>query len=85
MKHSLYIGKIAGVRIYVHWTFALLIAWIVFSGLRQHLGSTEILWVLGLMTAVFTCIVLHELGHALVARRFSGSSANGCNPGKSKA
>lgn len=70
MKQSLYIGKILGVRIYVHWTFALLIAWIVFSGLNENLGAEEILWTLGLMTAVFTCIVLHELGHAIVARRF---------------
>ena len=71
MKNSLYIGKILGVRIYLHWTFSLLVVWIIFSGLRESRGSTEIFWVLGLMTAVFACIVFHELGHAMMARKFS--------------
>lgn len=70
MKHSLYIGKILGVGIYIHWTFIFLVAWIVFTGFRAGRGPGEILWTLGLITAVFACIVLHELAHATMAKRF---------------
>ncbi|MBV9126154.1 MAG: M50 family metallopeptidase, partial [Planctomycetes bacterium] len=47
------------------WTFASQ----VFASNLPNLGKPE-LWGLGLITAVafFLCILLHELGHALVAR-----------------
>src|SRR5436190_14773327 len=70
MKYSLYWGKILGVKIYVHWTFVFLIGWIVLSNLKADLGLEEILWTVGLVLAVFGCIVLHELGHAMAARRY---------------
>lgn len=64
------LGSIAGISIYVHATFALLLAWIAFS----HISSGHDLAIAGqgllLIGSVFGVVVLHELGHALVARRF---------------
>ncbi len=64
------VGRLAGIAIYIHATFALLLAWVAMS----HLGAGHDLATaargLVLITSVFGIVVLHELGHALVARRF---------------
>ena len=68
MLKSLCIGRPFGIRTYVHWSFWLLLAFVALSslgyGLRHAMGAVL------LVVAVFGCIVLHELGHALMARRF---------------
>jgi Zn-dependent protease/CBS domain-containing protein len=67
---SLRIGRLAGVDVYVHTTFLLLLGWIVLS----HLLQGDDLWAtaggLLLVLLTFGVVVLHELGHALCARRF---------------
>ena len=70
LKYSLPLGKIAGIKISVHWTFAILILWIVFAGARSGLGAEGTLWTLLFILSIFGCVVLHELGHALAARRY---------------
>jgi Zn-dependent protease len=70
MKSALYLGSVAGIRIFVHWTFLILIGWIVFSNLRQGLGDRDILWSILFILTIFACVTLHELGHALAAKRF---------------
>jgi Zn-dependent protease/predicted transcriptional regulator len=70
MRYSLYLGKLLGVKIYVHWTFAFLVGWIVISTMRAGLGLSAVSWTLGFVLAVFGCVVLHELGHALAARKY---------------
>lgn len=70
LKYSLPLGKVAGIRISVHWTFAILLLWIVFSSIRAGLGIEATLWSLLFILAIFGCVVLHELGHALAAKRY---------------
>lgn len=70
MRGSLHIGRIAGVDLYLHWTFALLLAGAFAFYLFGGAGLTMALFGVGLIVAVFACVVLHELGHALMARRF---------------
>jgi Zn-dependent protease/predicted transcriptional regulator len=70
MKYSLYLGRISGIRISVHWTFLLLIIWIVYSNIRSGLNFTEIVWSVGFVLVIFLCVILHELGHALAAQRY---------------
>jgi Zn-dependent protease/CBS domain-containing protein len=69
MRWSFRIATVAGIGIFVHITFLILVAWIgaVFF---QSGGTVHAVHGVGLMLAVFTCVVLHELGHALTARRF---------------
>jgi len=70
MKWSLYIGKLAGIKTYIHWTFILLLLWIAIIHISRGHGwimvGTSILFIV----ALFACITLHELGHALSARRY---------------
>lgn len=70
MKRSLKIGSVAGIGIFLHWTFLLLIAAIFafYYVQSQSIGAAAA--GMGLILAVFVCVVLHELGHALTARRF---------------
>jgi Zn-dependent protease len=71
MKYSLYLGRVSGIKISVHWTFLILIFWIVFSNLRSGLGFNDIVWSVTFVLAIFFCVILHELGHALTAQRFN--------------
>ncbi len=70
MKSSIKIGSVAGIDILLHWTFLLLIAGIFAFYLFQGNSVAAALVGVGLIAAVFACVVLHELGHALTARRF---------------
>jgi Zn-dependent protease len=63
------LGTAFGIGIYIHWTFLLLIGFVLvrFWGM----GGAELgVYGAGLFLAVFGCVVLHELGHALMARRY---------------
>lgn len=71
MKGSLFLGKVSGIKIFIHWTFLILIGWIVFSNLRAGQGPGEILWSVTFVLSIFACVTLHELGHALAAKRFN--------------
>ncbi|NIL96867.1 MAG: CBS domain-containing protein [Planctomycetales bacterium] len=70
MKWSLKLGSVAGIGIFVHWTFLILIAWIVYVHSVQGSDLGLLLRGITFVLAVFGCIVLHELGHALTAQRF---------------
>lgn len=70
MNWSWKIGRIAGIDIYMHWTFLLLLGWIAIGRLTAGESLLAALLGVGLVLAIFCCIVLHELGHALTARRF---------------
>ncbi len=70
MKRSLKIGSVAGIGIFLHWTFLLLVAAIFTYYYVQSQSLGAALSGMGLIMAVFVCVILHELGHALTARRF---------------
>lgn len=71
MKRALSLGSVAGIRVQVHWTFVLLILWITFSGIWADTSTAGILWSNLFVIVLFGCVVLHELGHALTAKRFA--------------
>jgi len=70
MKSSLKLGVVGGIKVQVHWTFFLLIVWIVFAGLSSGGNLASITWNVGFILVLFACVVLHELGHSLTAKRF---------------
>jgi Zn-dependent protease len=70
MTWSLKVGQVAGTVIHVHVTFFVLLAWIgVAGGLEQGSVAAAAEAVAFTMT-LFACVVLHEFGHAFMARRF---------------
>jgi Zn-dependent protease len=63
MRLSWKLGRVAGIDLFLHSTFLLLLAYI---GATHQNG----LMAISLVSAVFGCVLLHELGHALMARQF---------------
>jgi len=70
MNQSLRIAKIFGIPVQVHWSFGLLIAWIGYLGYEQGWSLRETLFMGGFVLVLFVCVILHEFGHALTARRY---------------
>ncbi len=70
MKWSWRFGSIAGIALYVHATFVILIAWVAASHWIRDRNAAAVIAGVGFILALFACIVLHELGHALTARRY---------------
>ncbi len=70
MKWSWKLGRFAGIDVYMHATFLLLIGWIAVSHWLQARSLTATLAGVGFILALFACVILHEYGHALTARRF---------------
>ncbi len=74
MKWSWKIGTFAGIAVYVHATFVLLLGWIALSHWMQYQSLLPTLLGVGFILALFLCVVLHEYGHALAARKFGIST-----------
>jgi Zn-dependent protease len=70
MKWSLNVGKIAGVMIQIHWTFMILILWVILSEIARGGDRQSVLISVGFILSVFVCVILHEMGHILTARRY---------------
>ena len=70
MRNALKVGSAAGIGIFLHWTFGLLLVGIFGFYLIQGESVAAALAGVGILLALFACVVLHELGHALMARRF---------------
>lgn len=69
MRGSWKLGEVAGIGVFVHWSFLILpilIAWPALASGAVAAAVSSVMFVL----AVFGCVALHELGHALAARRY---------------
>ncbi|MEI2722481.1 MAG: site-2 protease family protein [Verrucomicrobiota bacterium] len=67
---SFRLGRMLGVDVYVHFTFLLLLGFIgVAHGLAGRSVDAALTGVL-FFAGIFLCVLLHEFGHALAARRY---------------
>lgn len=70
MKWSFKIAEIAGIKIQVHLTFLIIVAWFALAYWQMDGSLRSVLEGVSFILALFFCVVLHELGHALTARKF---------------
>lgn len=70
MKGTLGLGSYAGIPVKLHWSFVLLMLFVVYLGKSTHASWPEILILELFVFILFFCVVLHEFGHALMAKRF---------------
>jgi len=70
MKWSWKLVRFAGIDVYVHATFIILILWIGLSYWQIEGTLAAVVNGIGFILALFVCVVLHEFGHALTAKRY---------------
>lgn len=70
MKWSWKLATVAGIGVYVHATFFLLLAWVGYvQWAAEHSVRAAVAGIVFIL-ALFGCVVLHEFGHALTARKY---------------
>jgi Zn-dependent protease/CBS domain-containing protein len=70
MRWSFKIGRYAGIDVFMHFTFLLLVGWVALIYWRQGQSILAVIAGVAFILTVFLCVVLHEFGHALMARRY---------------
>ena len=69
MRWSVRLGRLFGVPVYLHLTFLLLLGLVGLLGLVQG-GLAAAFGGVVMIASVFGCVLLHEFGHILAARRY---------------
>ena len=70
MKWQWKLGRFAGIDVFVHATFLLLIGWVGYSHWTEHQSWAKVAEGIFFILVLFGCVVLHEYGHALTARKY---------------
>jgi len=70
VKWSWRIGRVAGIEVFIHATFLILVAFVGASHLVIDQSLPAAVSGMIFLAALFLCIFLHELGHALAAGQF---------------
>lgn len=70
MKWQIKLGRFAGIDVFIHTTFLLLVGWVGYTYWLEHQNWGEVLKGVGFILTLFLCVILHEYGHALTARKY---------------
>jgi Zn-dependent protease len=70
MKRSIKIISINGMTIKMHWTFLILLVWVIAANAVTFLTFDKLVWSLAFIVLVFGSILVHELVHYWTAKRF---------------
>ena len=71
MRGSLKIFSWFQIPVYLHWSFSLIVLYFLWEGYQTGLDLSGMALQMGLLFALFACVLLHEFGHALMARRYN--------------
>jgi Zn-dependent protease len=70
MKWSWKLGRFAGIDVYLHLTFFLMLGWFALTDWLTSRSLSAAITGVAFTLALFVCVVLHEYGHALTARHY---------------
>lgn len=70
LRWSIALFRVFGIRLEMHVTFVLLLAYAAYAGWADGGGPAGLAWSLFFILLMFVVVVLHELGHSLAARRY---------------
>ncbi|MBK8052097.1 MAG: site-2 protease family protein [Saprospiraceae bacterium] len=67
---SLQIGTFWQIPVKIHWSFGILLLFVIFTALTNGYKMWQSIGFILYFLLLFVCVVLHEYGHALTARKF---------------
>lgn len=70
MRGAFQIARLFGIPVQIHWTFGLMLLGIAYLSYSRGLDWSGTAQITLFFVALFVCVVFHEFGHALTARRF---------------
>jgi Zn-dependent protease len=70
MKAQFTIGRFGRIPISIHWTFFVLIVWVILINIFSVPQTDGVVWSILLFFSLFVSLFAHELGHAIMARFF---------------
>lgn len=70
MKDSFHLFTWFKIPVRLHWTFGFIFLYVYYEWEQQGAPVSQLPWLMGLVMAMFFCVLLHEYGHALTARRY---------------
>ena len=70
MKGAVKILTAFNIPVFIHWSFGLILAYVLYIANDEGLSSGETVWAVITILGLFFCVTLHEFGHALAARRY---------------
>ena len=68
MRWSVPIGRVSDITLRLHVTFLIFLAFIGYGGFMEE-GLSGAGWAMAMLVSIFACVVLHELGHSIVAQQ----------------
>ena len=70
LGNAFLLGTFSRIPVKVHWTFGLLLLFVTYTALSNGLKLWQTVGFVAYVLILFLCVVLHEFGHALTARRY---------------
>ena len=64
------IGVFSQIPVKIHWTFGVLLLFVSYTAFTNGLKTWQSIGFIFYVLILFLCVVLHEFGHALMARKF---------------
>lgn len=70
MKGSYHLATVSGIPVKIHWSFGLLLLYTAYVTSQGGFHPLMVLFSIGIVLSIFFCVILHEFGHALAARKY---------------
>lgn len=70
MKGTIRLAQFKGIPILIHWSFGLMILFIAYTVYSNGMMGLQVIWFSLYVLMIFICVVMHEYGHALTAKRY---------------
>ena len=70
MKGTLKIATLFRIPVFLHWSFAAILLYVLYISTEAGDDWMGTLWTLITVLSLFVCVIMHEYGHALTARKY---------------
>jgi Zn-dependent protease len=70
MQGTITIGSPFNIPVKIHWSFLLLVLFLGYTLWSDQVSFVRGLWFVGYIACLFVCVIFHEFGHALMAKKY---------------